>query len=91
MNIDNLVQLKRKDNLVIRKLDDVYYLLCGQDAYEVNETAATIVNALGRDLPVDELYAKLSEKYEFGDLEQIKTDVEFYLSFLLSEGLAVNE
>jgi len=90
MNIGNLNELKRDDKLIIRKLGDSYYLIIGESAYEANEIGATIVNATGKDLSVDDLVVKISEKYSFGDMNQIREDVVKYIEFLVSEGILIS-
>jgi len=91
MNIEKLDQLKRNEGVTMRKLDSTYYFISKQGTYEVNEIGATIVNALGRDLSINELCRKISEKYSFDDLNQIRHDVNNYIEFLLSEGILISE
>jgi len=91
MKITNMNELIRNENLTIRKLEETYYFIIGGEAYEANELGATIVNASGRDLPIVELCNRVSDKYNFDDIDQIKADVEDYVDFLLSEGILINE
>jgi len=87
MNINNLKQLSRCGDLVIRKLEDEFYLISSYGTYAANEIGATIVNAVGRDLSIDDLCLKLTEKYSDCDIDQIRSDVNTYISFLVSEGV----
>jgi len=88
--IINLNQVKKNDNLVIRKLNDNYFFTIGGDAYEANEIGAIIVNAIGKDLSIDNLCERLSKKYSFDDCEKIKADVYEYLRFLYTERLLLD-
>ena len=87
MKISNLIQLVRKEDATLRKLDDDYFILHGEDAYEVNETGATIFNALGRDMSIKELCTRLSQKYDSDDSNQIERDAYVFIDFLISEDL----
>ena len=89
MIIKNLNEVSRHEDLVMRKLEENYYLMVGADVYEANEVGATIVNAIGRDLLVEELCVKISQKYDFNDIEQIRNDVSSYMDFLINKGLLI--
>lgn len=91
MNITNLKELTRDKDLSIRKLDESYYFVINEDTYEANEIGATIVNAAGRDLSIDDLCIRISDKYVFDNFDQIKSDIVNYIEFLLSEGILINE
>ncbi|MCL2717464.1 MAG: PqqD family protein [Lachnospiraceae bacterium] len=91
MKVENLNELQRNKDFIIRKLDDVYYFMSGQDVFEANEIGATIVNAVGRDLSIDELCTRIAQKYSYDDLNQIRIDVDSYITFLLSEGVLLHE
>jgi hypothetical protein len=91
MTIKNLSQLSRCEDLAIRKIEDTFYLVSVQGTYESNEIGATIVNAVGRDMAIEDLCQRLAEKYLDGDLMQIESDVNDYIAFLLTEGLLLNE
>ena len=91
MMVENLKDLTRNESLMLRKLNDNYYLLVESEAYEANEIGASIVNAVGRDLSISELCMKIAKKYSYDDVEQIKADVENYINFLLGEGLLIHE
>lgn len=85
--INNLNELKRNEKLTLRKVGDQFYMLCGTDCYEVNNIGASIVNAIGKDITISVLCEKLSGKYDFPDVEQIRRDVYSFIDFLISEGM----
>lgn len=87
MNIENLNQLTRHQDLIIRKLEKDYYLIMGQTVFETNEIGATIVNSAERNLPLSELCIKISEKYDNKNLGQIRKDIDDFINFTLSNGV----
>lgn len=87
MIVTNLNKLNRNEDLNIRKLDEVYYFTIRGNAYESNEIGATIVNAVGRDMSIDELCIRIASKYAYNDINQIKSDIDSYIEFLLAEGI----
>lgn len=91
MKISNLNEFKRNSSLVIRKIEGSFFFLVGQDAFEANEIGAIIVNLAGRDMSIEDLHLKISRKYSFNDLEQIRDDVNEYLEFLTNEGILLYE
>ena len=91
MTVNNLNELTNHSDLAIRKIEDVYYLLIGEDVYESNEIGAIIVNATGRDLSIDELCTRISKKFSFENTVQIRSDVDEYIEYLLAEGLLSRE
>lgn len=87
MTINNMNQLSRTNNSRIRKIEEHYYLINKGECYQLNEIGALIVNAVGKDLPMDRVYSRLSEIYGFDDLDTIAKDVNNYVRFLLKENL----
>lgn len=85
--ISNLNQLYRQDNVRIRKIENVFYLVCGRACYEINETGALIVNAIGKDLSIDKVCEKLSQIYKYTEIEQIRDDVEKFIEFIVDNGI----
>jgi len=90
MNVVNLNELDRNEDLNIRKLEDIYYFVIRGNAYEANEIGATIVNAVGRDMTIDELCSRIAKKYDNKDINQIKEDVNDYINYLLSEKIIIH-
>lgn len=85
--ISNLNQISRAAALRLRKIQDQFYLFDAQRCYAINITGAIIFNAVGNDMPVDELCKKLSEKFTNIDTINLSQDVENFIDFLLTEGL----
>ena len=85
--IDNLIQLKRKKQMQIRKLQDQFYLVGDGQCYELNITGAVIVNNIEKDITIDDLCKKISEKFSFPDIAQIRADVYSFIEFLCNEGI----
>ena len=90
MRVKNMRELGRNESLSIRKIERLYYLVTNQGVYEANEIGATIVNAVGRDLSIDDMCLRISQKYSHNNLEEIKNDIEKYIEFLLTEGILVS-
>ena len=86
--ISNMNQLCRANDAQIRKLEDTYYIITKTSCFEANETGATIMNAIGRDLHIDDVCRKLSARYEYDNVEKIKSDVHAFVEFLLSNDIA---
>lgn len=87
MRILNLKQLERNTETRLRKIQEKYYLYDRFSCFELNFTGATIINAIGRDLTIEELVLKLAEKFQFHDVDTIKEDVTSYIDFLVEQGL----
>ncbi|MBD8917666.1 MAG: PqqD family protein [Lachnospiraceae bacterium] len=86
--ITNLNQLTRKENVRLRRVENTFYIVCGKDCYETNETGALIVNAIGKDLSIDSVCEKLSDMYSYNDMEAIKTDVNEFVDFIMANNIA---
>jgi hypothetical protein len=78
-------ELSRIGNTRIRRIEDAYYILSGRNCYEVNEIGAIIVNAVGKNLTMDEVCDKLASIYEFNDKDTINRDANEFIKFLLCE------
>ncbi|MCL2221913.1 MAG: PqqD family protein [Oscillospiraceae bacterium] len=86
--IDNMNQLSRKNDAQLRKLDETYYIIAKNSCFEANEIGATIMNAIGKDLHIDDVCSKLSSRYEYDDVEGIKSDVYSFIEFLIENDIA---
>ena len=85
--IDNLNDIKRKEELQIRKIADQYFLICGRNCYEINITGAIFVNMIGNTISLSELSRRIGSKFNCYDVEQIESDVNDFIQFLISEAL----
>lgn len=81
--ISNLSQLRRTDKSRIRKIEGAYYIVCGKNCYQANETGALIVNAIGKDIAIKTVCEKLASIYGYADTAIIEVDVHTFLDFLL--------
>jgi len=91
MIVNNLIELKTYENISLRKINDTYYVIRGVETYELNEIGAIIVNALGKDITVEELCNRILKKYNHDNIEQIKLDVNTYINFLINEKIINHE
>ena len=86
--ITNLNQLTREENVRLRRVENTFYIVCGKDCFETNETGALIVNALGKDLSIEAVCEKLSDIYSYDDVDAIKTDVIEFVNFIIANKIA---
>lgn len=89
--IKNLNQLTRNENVRLRRVENTFYIVCGKECFETNETGALIVNALGKDLSIDSVCEKLSDMYSYNDMEAIKTDVNDFVDFIIANNIATED
>lgn len=86
--INNLKQINKKSNYIFRKLSGDFYLIGNGACYKLNITGATVINALGKDIDIDEVCKRLSLKFAHSNIQEIRTDVDAFLQFLISEEIA---
>lgn len=87
MRINNMRQLRRRDRSRIRKIENNYYLLSGNECYQVNEIGALIVNAVGKDITIDAVCEKLSIMYNNPDIAGVRMDVDTFINFIIEKGI----
>lgn len=85
--ITNMNEIKKNEDLNIRKIGEQYYLIFKHDCYEVNIVGAIIVKNLGENINIDDFCNKISLKFDFKNFKQIKSDFFEFLFFLKENGL----
>lgn len=73
----------------LRKIEEKYYILNFNNVYQINEMGVIIMKYIGKDLNINELALKISDKYNFKDINKIVLDIKDFLEFLLDNKLII--
>ena len=89
--LKNLNEIKKCENVTVRKVEEKYYLLRSGKCFRVNETGILIVKYIGKDMLLDEFCDKLVKKYGNEQmLDQVKQDVVRFIQFLSDNEMIEN-
>lgn len=86
--IQNLNELRKCEYIIVRKIEDKYYMLGQGKCFELNETGVLVVKYIGKNMLISEFCKKLAQKYEGRvQIEQIERDIELFIDFLIKNRL----
>ncbi len=88
--MDSFSELYRKKKFKVREIEGKYYLYGSGSCYLLNDMGAIVWKYVGKDMTLDEFVGKVNTKYEDTTPAQIRTDVDSYISFLISIGAVGN-
>ena len=80
--MNNLNEINKNENAIIRKLEDNYYIFIDGKCYKVNETGALVYKYIGSDMPISLFCQKMAKKYDSESSEMIMKDVMAFIEFL---------
>lgn len=73
----------------LRRIEEKYYILNFNNVYQINEMGVIIMKYIGKDININELALKISDKYNFKDIDKIVLDIKDFLKFLLDNKLII--
>ncbi|WP_142967729.1 PqqD family protein [Enterococcus casseliflavus] len=76
--------LKIIEDIRIRKLGHNFYIIGNGKTYEINEMGAIILKYINKDMTVEILAHRISDKYHEEDVMKVIDDINEYISFLKS-------
>lgn len=93
MIILNMNELKKTDNLHLRKLSDKYYVFGTEVCFELNELGAVIFRYIGSDMPISNLLIGLKKRFNYDiSEERIQHDIYDFIDNLINLKLVkINE
>ncbi|MFQ7133770.1 MAG: PqqD family protein [Oscillospiraceae bacterium] len=88
--MDNFSDLYKNKKFKVREIEGKYYLYGNGSCYLLNDMGAIVWKYVGKDMMSDEFIGKVNTKYEDTTPDQIRTDVDSYINFLISIGAVGN-
>lgn len=80
----NLSEIQKKEGVIIRRLENDYYIFNEGKCYKVNETGALVYKYIGKDMQLSEFCKKMAIKYNSDCCDDIMKDVITFIEFLCS-------
>ena len=88
--MDSFSKLYRNKKFRVREIEGKYYLYGNGACYLLNDMGAIAWKYIGKNMTLDEFVGKVNTKYKDTTPTQIRTDVDSYISFLISIGAVGN-
>lgn len=82
-----LNKYNRNPNLLIRRIEEEYYVILDNKVYKFNYFGMVILKYIGSDISISDLAIRISEFCEHNDVSEVLNDITKFIEYMLLKEL----